>query len=464
MLVVVLLGQFMAVLDTTIVNVAAPTIRTDLHASGPGLALSVSGYTLSYAVLLILGARLGDRCGHSRMFCTGLLAFTATSLLCGVAPTTASLVAFRVAQGAAAALMVPQIMSLIQRTSTGAARTRALSLFAATVAGAGILGQIAGGLLVSADVAGTGWRPVFLVNVPVGMGLVVLARRALPRDGGDPTRRLDPAGSVTFGVAILLLVLPLVLGDEAGWPTWCLVSLAGSAVAAGVFLAVERRVETHGGSPILSRRALRAPGLAIGAVALLFAMITYSSQLFTLALHLQSGLGESAARAGLEFAPSAIGFATTSLTWQRLPARWHPRVAPTGLFLAVLGYAGSVAVLHDGSPAGLSLMAVLLVLGAALGLGVSPLVGMTLARVPVEDAADASAVVVTVFQLGQVVGVATLGSLYLSLADVPGAVVSAHAYSWTATGLAIAAITAGGCATLLAARRSDPGHQVVNRP
>src|SRR2546423_2598534 len=199
LLATILLGQFMAILDVTIVNVAVPTIRTDLHAGGAGLQLVVAGYTISYAVLLITGARLGDRLGHRRVFLAGLVVFTAASLACGLAGTTAALIGYRLVQGAGAALMVPQVLSLIQRHFTGADRARAFGIYGVVLAGGAVVGQVAGGALVGADVGGTGWRPVFLVNVPIAVLLVVLAARLLPADRGEPGRRLDVPGVLTLG-------------------------------------------------------------------------------------------------------------------------------------------------------------------------------------------------------------------------------------------------------------------------
>src|SRR4051812_30704375 len=306
---VLLLGQFMAILDVSIVNVAAPTLRLDLDASGAGLQLAIAGYTISYAVLLITGARLGDRLGHGRAFRVGLAGFTAASLLCGLAPTTAVLIAFRFVQGAAAALMMPQVMSLIQRTFDGTARARALSLYSAVIACGAVVGQVLGGVIVSADLFGTGWRPVFLVNVPIGLVLLVLAGRHLPADRGQPTRSLDPAGVVTLSAAVLLLVLPLVLGHEEHWPLWGWLSLAASGPAFLGFVLVERRLHRRGGSPLVSGRVLRAPGLLVGAAAFFVAMINYAGYLFTFAPHPQSGLGGSARDAGPALAPAAIGVA-----------------------------------------------------------------------------------------------------------------------------------------------------------
>ncbi|HJQ43002.1 MAG TPA: MFS transporter [Jatrophihabitantaceae bacterium] len=452
-LAVLLLGQFMAILDVSIVNVAAPTLRTDLHASGAGLQLAIAGYTISYAVLLITGARLGDRIGHGRAFRAGLALFTAASLLCGLAPTTATLIAFRVTQGVGAALMMPQVMSLIQRTFDGAARARALSLYSAVIACGAVVGQVLGGVLVSADMFGTGWRPVFLVNVPIGIALLVFAKRILPADRGEPGRAMDPLGVATLSSAVLLLVLPLVLGHEENWPAWCWAAMAASPVAFAAFVVVERRLAQRGGSPLVSGRVLRAPGLVVGAASLFVALLNYGGFLFAFALHLQSGLGESALDAGLAFAPAAVGFAITGLTWRYLPTRWHGPMIPAGLVVAAASYLLLAPILSGGGKGGTAMELDLFVLGLALGIAFSPMLTVALTHVPLPDAADASGVLVTVFQLGQVVGVATLGTLYLSLVNSPGATESAHAVSSTMVALAASALAAAGFAFALVRSR-----------
>jgi MFS family permease len=264
MLGVLLLGQFMGLLDVTIVNVATPTIGTDLHASGASLQMVVGGYTVAYAMLLITGARLGDLYGRRRMYLTGAAVFTATSLLCGLAPDTAVLVGARLVQGAGAAVMVPQIMSVIQTRFTGAARAKALSAYGAVLSVGAVAGLVLGGILVSADLLGASWRPVFLVNVPLGALLLALVPRLVPADEPRAARRLDVAGLAAAVPSVVLVVLPLVLGHEAGWPLWTYACMAAGAVLAGVFVAVERRVAARGGDPLLRLEVLRAPRLAAG--------------------------------------------------------------------------------------------------------------------------------------------------------------------------------------------------------
>src|SRR5690348_7753884 len=173
---IVLAGQLMAVLDTSVVNVAVPSIHAGLHASGASLQLIVAGYVISYAVLMVTGARLGDLFGHRRVFLAGVAGFTLASLGCGLAPATGTLIGLRFIQGAAAAVMIPQVLSLIQRTFTGAARARAMRAYSATLAGGVVLGQIVGGLLISADLFSATWRPIFLVNVPIGLLVLEIGR------------------------------------------------------------------------------------------------------------------------------------------------------------------------------------------------------------------------------------------------------------------------------------------------
>jgi MFS family permease len=443
LLTILLLGQFMAILDVTIVNVAAPTLRADLHASGAGLQLVISGYTIAYAVLLITGARLGALAGHRRMFQAGLAMFTLASLACGLAPSTGLLIAFRVVQGAGAALMVPQVLSLIQRHYAGPARARALGVYGAVIACAAIAGQVLGGVLVSADLAGSGWRPAFLINVPVGVALFAVGRRLLPSDETPASagngRRLDLAGVLALAAAVLAFVLPLVLGHETGWPTWTWLSLGGSAVLGAVFAGLQRRVN----APLIPSRVLRAPGLLPAVTALLVAMATYAGFLFTLALHVQLGLGYRALPAGLVLVPGAVAFAVSSLNWRRFPPRWYPRLVVLGLVVGAAGYTGLSFTVRGGGGVGWGLELALTTFGLGFGAAFSPLIALALSRVPPADAADASGVLATVTQLGQVIGIATFGTLYLSVAGGPAHAGSAHAAAVTFAVLGAGAMLSG---------------------
>src|ERR1700761_7547776 len=248
-LAVVLTGQIMAIIDTNIVNVAVPAMHATLGASGASLQLLVAGYVIAYAVLLITGARLGDILGHRRGYLAGVALFTLASLGCGLAPTTGVLVALRFVQGVGAATMIPQVLSLIQRTYTAPGpRARAMSLYATVISGGAVLGQVLGGLLVSADLFGSSWRPVFLVNVPVGLA-VLACGRLLPAGRFDGVRTLDLPGLALLTPAVFALVLPLVLGQPLGWPLWGWILLAASAGLFVLLGVVERRGGGPGGPP-----------------------------------------------------------------------------------------------------------------------------------------------------------------------------------------------------------------------
>src|SRR6516164_8120801 len=445
MLVVLLAGQFMALLDVTIVNVAMPTIGRSLHASGAELQLVVAGYTVSYAMLLITGARMGDLYGRRRMFLAGVALFTVASLICGIAPSVGVLIAARFVQGAGAAAMVPQIMSAIQVRFDGAARARALSAYTAVLSSGFVAGQVIGGVLVTANLFGQTWRPVFLVNVPIGLALLALVPRVVPHDEPGRGRQLDLTGLAIAVPAVFLVVLPLMLGHQENWPGWVFACIALGLVLSAVFVMVERRIADRGGDPLLNLAVLRAPGLVPGLAAVAVLMITYGGFLFSFALHLQGGLGDSALRAGLTFAPCALVFGVCGYFWRRLPASWHHLLAPAGCLVAVGGYLAVASVLRSGGQGGVPLQVAMVVTGVALALGFSPLVTHALVRVPRRQAADASGLLTTTIQLGQAVGVATFGSLFLTLdagRDAAAPAVSGHALAGTMSWLAVAMLLA----------------------
>jgi MFS family permease len=415
-LAIVLTGQFMALLDASVVNVAAPSIRASLHASGAGLQLVIAGYVITYAVLLVTGARLGDIIGHRTMFLAGVALFTLASLGCGLAGSTGVLVTLRFVQGVGAAFMIPQVLSLIQRSFPGPARARPMRLYTAVLAGGAVAGQVIGGLLVSADLWGSTWRPVFLLNVPIGAALLVAGSRLLPQGRGEQGRGLDLAGLAILTPSVLALVLPLVLGQSEHWPAWGWACLAGSGLGFAAFAVVERRIAARGGSPLVPGRVLRLPGAATGIAALFAVLAVFGGFFFTLALHLQGGLGESALRAGLTFAPAGLAFALVSLNWQRIGSRWQPALIIGGFVANAAGLLALAFLLRGGRDGGAWLYLAMAVTGAGMAASFSPLMTAVLMRVPVADAADATGVIVTVNQLALVVGVATFGTIYLNLA------------------------------------------------
>ncbi len=429
MLAVLVTGQFMSMVDATIVNVAMPTIRAELHPSAAGLELVVAGYTIAYAMLLVTGARLGDIVGSRRVFVLGMWLFVAASLACGLAPTAGLLIAARFVQGAGAAAMVPQILSVIQHRFAGAQRARAVGIYGATLALGAVTGQVLGGVLVQADLFGSGWRPVFLVNVPVGIAVAVLAPRLVPESEVTGRRRVDVPGLLAATSGVLLVVLPLVLGREEGWPAWTWASLVLGVLVLAGFVLIERRVTQRGGDPLLQTTVLRSRGLRSALVAEASGMVAYGGFLFAVALHLQVGLGHGPLAAGLTFAPAAATFGAVGYSWRRLRVSWQRFLAPAGFALSSSGYLALAFELREGRDVGAVVLATLAVTGVGMGAAFSPVLAQSLVHVPVQRAADASGLLSTVIQLAQVVGVTILGSVYFAGVERPGPAASGQAIS-----------------------------------
>ncbi|MEV6426418.1 MFS transporter [Nocardia sp. NPDC051463] len=445
-LAVILTGQFMAVLDASIVNVAIPSIRTSLHTSGSALQLIVAGYVIAYAVLLVTGARLGDRFTQRRTFIAGLAVFTVASLACGLAWNEATLIVFRFLQGVGAAAMVPQIMTLIQRNFTGNARAKALSTYSAIISGGMVVGQVVGGLIVNANLWDSSWRGVFLVNVPIGVALLLVAPRVLPSDTARFDRKLDLVGLAMLTVSVLLLVLPMVLGHEQHWPLWTWIALGTSVIGVVVFLAIERAVAARGGEPLFAQRVLQAPGLVLTAATLFVIMATFGGWMFVMAIHLQSTLGYTALHAGLLFIPMGATFALASLNWERIPHRFHAVMIPLGLVLGATTMVTLGTLLRDGADLGPLPLTIFGIQGIGFGLAFSPLMTRTLAKIPMSLAADASGILVTSVQLGIVVGIACFGTLFLGLVGAT-AVSAAHALGSTAIAEGVTVLAAAALAT-----------------
>jgi hypothetical protein len=365
--------------------------------------------------------------------------------------------------------MIPQVLSLIQRSFPGPARARPMRLYAAVLAGGAVAGQVVGGLLVSADLWGSTWRPVFLLNVPIGAALLIAGSRLLPRGRGEPGRGLDPAGLAILTPAVLALIIPLVLGQSEHWPAWGWACLAAGGLGLAAFAVVERRVAAAGGSPLIPGRVLRLPGVATGIAALFAVLAVFGGFFFTLALHLQGGLGESALRAGLTFAPAGLAFALVSLNWQRIGGGSQLALIIGGFAANAAGLLALALLLRGGGDGGAWLYLATAVTGAGMAASFSPLMTAVVMRVPVADAADATGVIVTVNQLALVVGVATFGTLYLNLAGrlplhaAAGdfRMASAHAAAVTCVVLAAGALAGGALALVrgAAARREGLGQQ-----
>jgi MFS transporter len=316
----------------------------------------ISGYTLAYAMLLIISARLGETRGYRRMFLLGMGVFTLSSLACGIAPSAVVLVLARIIQGGAAALMVAQVLTGIQLNFDGGARGRVLGLYAAVLAVSAVAGQVLGGVLVSANLFGTTWRPVFLVNVPLGVLLLAVARRTLPADRMRRSRRLDLGGVIALSVAILLLVLPLILGRDLGRPWWTWVSLSASPLAFAAFVLVQRRSTARGGHPMIDLRLLASPAISWALSSQAVATATYFAILFVLALYLQQGLGAGPAYSGLALVSWVAAFGVAGPVLGRLSGPHKRLAAPAGAAIMAVAFAGIATGLLYGKTAGAVLM------------------------------------------------------------------------------------------------------------
>lgn len=417
-LLTVLLGAALPMVDFFIVNVALPTIDRDLDAGPAVLELVVAGYGVAYAVLLVLGGRLGDTFGRRRLFLAGTAAFGITSLICGLAPDAWSLVGARAAQGASAALMLPQVLATIHSTTSGERRARALGLYGATGGIASVVGQVLGGVLVSADIAGSGWRAIFLVNVPVAAAGFVLARRTVPESRAENPAGVDAPGTVLLGAFLMALLVPLAEGRAMGWPLWTWLSLGAAPVIAAAFLAVEHRSERRGAIPLVPPSLTRVPGIRSG-LALAVPLFTgFGGFMFVVAVALQQGLLLGPVTAGATLAPMAVTFLAASLAGPRLVARYGRRVVTSGAVLQGIGLVGVLAVFRlDWSGVGpWQLLPGMAVAGFGQGLLLTTLFRIVLAGVPAERAGVGSGVLVTTQQSSLALGVATLGTLFLALA------------------------------------------------
>ena len=415
---ILLAGAFLPIMDFFITNVALPSINTSLHASASSLELVIAGYGVAYAALLVLGGRLGDRYGRHRLFSFSLVCFVLASLACGMAPTVGALVAARIVQGATAALLIPQVLATFHHTLEGERRARAVALYGATSGIAAVVGQLVGGLLVSADVAGTSWRPIFLVNVPIGVIVLLAAARIVPNTRSHHPVGVDLLGTVLFAATLTTLLVPLTEGHSLGWPWWTWAMIALAVVLGAVTFAVEKRAEQRGKIPLLPPSLLRLPSMSRGLLMVLIFSIGFGAFMFAFALTVQNGLHDDALHEGLAILPMALLFFLGSLFAPRLISRFGRAALSIGAAIQFAGLASLVTVLVVKWPqVGLSAMAVPLALvGAGQSMLFAGLFRSVLADVPTHLGGIGSGVLITLQQSGLALGVATLGTLYLAVA------------------------------------------------
>src|SRR4051812_14067540 len=413
---VLLAGAFMVVLDFFIVNVALPSIATELGAGESSLEWVVAGYGLAFAALLITSGRLGDGLGRRRVYALGLALFTVTSAACGVAPSPTTLVLARVAQGVAGAILMPQVLAIIGVTFRGPDYVRAVSVYGVVLGLAAVGGQIIGGALVE---SGLGWRGCFLINVPVGIAALAVTARLVPETRSEHRARLDVGGAVALAAGLAAILLPLIEGRQHGWPLWTLVSLALSPVLVGGFLQRQRRLSRAGLDPLLDLSLFRERAFSAGLVTQLFLASAQASFFVYLALYLQLGRGLGPLEAGLVFTIIAVAYVAVSAPAPALAARYGRTVVAIGgasLALGLAALAIAVAALGTGGSV-LGLVPGLVLTGTGIGLCFTPLTSPVLANVAPPPAGSAPGALSTTQQIGFALGVAVTGIVYFGAAS-----------------------------------------------
>jgi EmrB/QacA subfamily drug resistance transporter len=416
-LVVILCGTFVYILDFFVVNVALPSIQHGLAASPAAIEWVVAGYALTSASLLVTGGRLGDHYGRRKAFCAGIAAFTVTSALCAIAPDAGFLIAARLAQGVAAALMAPNVLSILGTTYTGPARVKAISAYGMVMGVAAAGGQLLGGVLISADVAGLGWRVLFWLNVPVGIAAVVLAPRLVPESRAAAPGRLDLRGAALFTTALVAIVLPLLDGRADGWPVWSWACLVAGPALLAVFAAHLRAVARRGGQPLLDPGIFAIRAFRAGLACQVLFWCQQAASYLLLALYLQDGRGLSPVKSGGVFAVLAAGYLVTSLRAPALTIRFGRRVVAIGALVAALGDVALVLSV-SGAPGGYPVAALfpgLFLLGAGQGLCITPLTTTVLAHASATRAGSVSGALGTAQQVGNAIGVAVSGVIFYGL-------------------------------------------------
>jgi EmrB/QacA subfamily drug resistance transporter len=412
-LAVVLTGSFMAVLDTTIVNVALPSIQQGAHASSDSLEWVVSGYALAFGLALVPAGRLGDRYGYKGLFLAGLSLFTLASVGCGVSQNAGELIIARLVQGLGAGIYYPAISAIIQRLFTGKDRSRAFGYLGGVVGVSTAAGPLLGGVLVQLAGVTDGWRWVFLVNLFIGAVALPVAFRLLPSRHDPEEHRLDFAGNLLLTAVLLLILVPLVEGRVSGWPAWSWLLLGLAVPAAAALVAWELRLERRGGEPVVQvglLRERRAFGTGQALALLYFAGFT--SLFFTLSILWQEGLGHSALQTGLLVLPFAAGSMLTASNSYRFSRRFGRTAVLAGIGVMLAGQALIALTLRlsGDSPDFWALTGPLLLAGLGNGLVIAPNQDFVLASVPREQAGTAGGALITAQRLGAAIGIAVIGT------------------------------------------------------
>ncbi len=416
---VVLLAFFMDLLDTTIVNVAIPSIQTSLGASYSSIQWIIAGYSLTFALFLITGGRLGDIFGYKRLFLIGITGFIVASALSGLAPSTAFLIGARLLQGFFAAMMVPQILSTIQVMYTTTGERQGVSAFYGALAGiATVGGPIIGALLITSNAFGFGWRTIFLVNVPVGLAAIVLAIIYLPDAKSPHPLRLDVVGVALVVIAMLMLMYPLIQGRELDWPAWTFVSMAASIVVFVLFAISQVWKQKRDGSPLVVPQLFRARSFVAGILLSGSFFAVVSGFFLTFTLFLQIGLGYSVLKAGLTGIPFSLGVSVAAgISGPVLVPRFGRNIITAGPVVMAIGFAIFIWTVNafGGAVTPYELIPAQLISGLGMGFVVASVYPFILAEVPIKDAGSASGVINATGQIGGAMGVAAIGVIFFGL-------------------------------------------------
>ena len=413
-LTVCLIAGFMTLLDVSIVNVALPSMQNGLHATASDLSWVISGYALTFGLVLVAAGRLGDDRGRKRMFLAGLVLFTATSALAGAATSGTFLVVARLLQGAAGGLLNPQVIGVIQQLFRGKERGRAFGMFGAVVGISTAIGPLLGGLLLQGFGEQEGWRYVFYVNLPIGVLALLAGMRLLPHDRSSGSRHtLDLVGAVLLGLAVVSIMLPLIDAekDPSGAPWWLLA--VGIALLAG-FVGWELRYGRRGRQPLVNLALLRTRSYAMGTSLGLAYFAGFTGIFFVITLFFQRGLGYSPLEAGAAMLPFAIGSALAAAVGGRIVARFGRSLVVFGVLAVALGLIGTDLVLgaFTGGHVALVVAAPLAVAGIGSGFTIAPNQTLTLAEVPPAEGGTAAGVLQTGQRIGSAVGTAVAGALF----------------------------------------------------
>lgn len=412
-LAILLTGTLLPPLDFFIVNVALPAIRTDLQSSPAISQLVISMYAAAYAVTLILGGRLGDIFGRKRIFISGMIGFGLASALCGLAPEPEFLVLGRLLQGVTAAIMGPQSLATIHAIFPSGEKNRALSLYGATLGLASVCGQLLGGVLVSADLFGLGWRSVFLINIPVILLAVPSAILFLRENRAERSGKLDITGALLLAAGLLSFVVPLIEGRENHWPWWCAVLLISSAPILYCFWRYEKKQESIGGSPLVLPSLLKARGLRRSLTATFF-FYALAPFFLVFAVYEQLGLLHDTLTTGLAILPLGVGFFLGPWCSPLIAKRIGKRTAALGMVLETVGLIVTALLALLNFPAWLP--PPLFIIGLGQGIALPALVRLNVDQVDVRFSGLAAGLVSATLQISAAVSVAVIGGLFFTYA------------------------------------------------